>query len=85
MDHRPGSQRGSAQRSLEREDRLIRGTIALVASGAASRAVVGSLRFGTALLEPARRSAASVRVRVVPLWTLDDAVTALRVERIEDA
>lgn len=70
--------------TLERELGIVRGGIAMVASGAAPRIVVGGLRFAAQLLEPARGMAAAARVRVVPLWTIDEAVNAFRFERIGD-
>jgi hypothetical protein len=74
-----------ATRSLERELGIISGGIAMVASGASPRIVVGGLRFAAQLLEPARRMAATARVCVVPLWTASEDLLALRFERIGDA
>jgi hypothetical protein len=71
-------------RILDREMELIRAAIAMVASGAAPRVSLGSLRFGDQLLEPARQLAIPAGVRVVPLWTSADAGTGLAVERLGD-
>ena len=47
--------------------------IAVVAAGGARRVVVGGLRFGEALLDPASALAAAAGVKLVPLWMPDDA------------
>jgi hypothetical protein len=66
--------------TLERELRLILEACAMVAGGHSRRVVVGSLRFGHELLGPARDIAAQRGVRVVPLWTIEDATTGLAIE-----
>ena len=53
---------------LEREIRLIREAIALVASGGSPRVILSNIQFGETLLDPAQRLAADAHVRVVPLW-----------------
>jgi hypothetical protein len=58
--------RASAQ-ALERESRLVREAIALVAMGASTRVVVAGIRNGEALLDEARRDALAAGVRVNPL------------------
>jgi hypothetical protein len=75
---------GPVVRILDRELDLIRAAIAMVASGAAPRVSLSSLRFGDQLLEAARQLAIPARVRVVPLWTSADAGTGLAVERLDD-
>jgi hypothetical protein len=63
---------------------LVREAVAMVATGGAPRVVLGGLRFGEQLLEPARRMAAGRRVRIVPLWTTDEAGLDLAIERDVD-
>jgi hypothetical protein len=70
--------------TIERELRLVREAIALVASGGASRVVVGGIRLGEALLLPAGQLALEAGVRIVPLWTADEAGVDLVVERIRE-
>lgn len=60
---------------------LIRGAVALVAGGTSRRVVVAGLRFGPALLEPARRMARQAGLEVVPDWTADEAGVDIAVER----
>jgi hypothetical protein len=71
-------------RTLEREMSLVREAIAMVAGGGSPRVTIGGLRFGEALLLPARGLAAEAGVRLVPLWMPDDAGADIAVERIED-
>jgi hypothetical protein len=66
--------------TIERELRLIGEACAMVAAGHSRRVVVGSLRFGHELLEPARAIAQEKGVRVVPLWTIEDATTGMAIE-----
>jgi hypothetical protein len=70
--------------AVEKELGLVRDAIAMVASGGAPRVVVAGLRLGEALLEPARRMALRAGVRVVPLWSADEAGADIAVERIAD-
>ncbi len=70
--------------TLEQEMNLVREAIAMVASGGSRRVVVGGLRFGEALLVPARGLATESGVRLVPLWMPDDAGADIAVERIDD-
>ena len=72
------------ERTLEHEMNLIREAIDMVASGGAPRVVVGGLRFGEALLVPARGLATEAGVRLVPLWMPDDAGADIAIERITD-
>jgi hypothetical protein len=71
-------------RTLEREMSLVREAIAMVAGGGSPRVTVAGLRFGEALLLPARGLAAEAGVRLVPLWMPDDAGADIAVEPIED-
>jgi hypothetical protein len=84
MNHLSGDPKEPVVRILEREMELVRAAIAMVASGAAPRVSLNSLRFGDQLLKPARRLAIPAGVRVVPLWTSADAGTGLAVEKLED-
>lgn len=68
--------------TIERELRLVREAIAFVSSGGASRVVVGGIHFGEALLRPAGLLALDAGVRIVPLWTSDEAGVDIAVERI---
>jgi len=65
---------------LEREQRLVREAIAMVASGAAPRVVVASLRYSRALLGPSQRLALEAGVRVRALWRKDGEGADLAVE-----
>jgi hypothetical protein len=67
--------------TIERELRLIREAIAFVSSGGAARVVVGGIRFGEALLPSAGPLALEAHVRLVPLWTSDEAGIDIAVER----
>jgi hypothetical protein len=71
-------------RTLEQEMNLVREAIDMVASGGSRRVVVGGLRFGEALLVPARGLAGEAGVRLVPLWMPDDAGADIAIERIDD-
>jgi hypothetical protein len=68
-------------RTLEREMRLVREAITLVAQGASPRVTVNGLRLGTQLLDPLRRVAADAGVRLVPLWHSDEAGLDIAIER----
>ncbi len=70
-------------RTLEQELGIVRGAILMVASGGAPRVSLVSLRFAEQLLHQARRMALPAGVRVVPLWTLDDGLTGLGLERAD--
>lgn len=71
-------------RTLEREMRLVREGIALVANGASPRVSLAGLRLAEQLLEPARRLAAEAGVRLVPLWPAGEAGLDIAIERIVD-
>jgi hypothetical protein len=81
-DDLPGA---AVARTLEHELSLVRSAILMVSSGSAPRVSVISLRFAEQLLHQARRMALSAGVRIVPLWTLDDGLTGIAVEKIADA
>ena len=81
---RYGQSNTTVGRTLEHEMNLLREAIAMVASGGSRRVVVGGLRFGEALLEPAQGLATEAGVRLVPLWMPDDAGADIAVERIGD-
>ena len=69
-------------RTLEREAGLVHDAIAMVASGRSRRVVVGGIRFGDQLIEPATAMAREAGVRLVPLWTTDEAGVDFAIERI---
>lgn len=71
------------QRHLDGELRIIRQAILFVAAGGAPRVDVAGLRLAGALLADAERLAAGSGVRLVPLWTADEQLFDLRVERAE--
>ncbi len=54
----------------------------MVASGAAPAVSLGGLHFGEELMRAARRYALQAGVRIVPLWTIDEAGADIRVERL---
>ena len=85
MGRSPDKSNALVGRTLEREMSLVREAIAMVAGGGSPRVTVAGLRFGQALLLPARGLAAEAGVRLVPLWMPDDAGADIAVERIEDA
>jgi hypothetical protein len=51
-------------RVLQRESRLVREAIALVASGGARRVVIAGLRFGDDVVDPARTAAGESGLRI---------------------
>lgn len=59
--------------AMERETRLVREAIAMVAMGASPRVVVAGIRYGESLLIAARRMALEAGVRVNPIWKNDHA------------
>jgi hypothetical protein len=71
-------------RTLEREMRLVREAIAVVADGVSPRVTVAGLRLGEQLLDPGRRLAAEAGVRLVPLWHADEAGVDIAIEREAD-
>ena len=70
---------------LGREMQLIRDAVLLVVSGGSSRVTVAGLRFGDALLEPARRLAAEHGVAITPQWSADEVGISLLVERLPES
>jgi hypothetical protein len=84
MDHSADESTTPVGPTLEREMNLVRQAIAMVASGASGRVVVGGLQFGEDLLVPARGLATEAGVRLVPLWMPDDAGADIAIERIDD-
>jgi hypothetical protein len=70
------------QRAEERELRLAREAIALVASGATPRVVIAGIRYGEEILDSARRLALAAGVRVNPVRQTGTGRAALVVERI---
>jgi hypothetical protein len=71
-------------RTLDHEMDLVREAIAMVAGGGSPRVTVGGLRFGEALIAPARVLATNAGVRLIPLWMPDDAGADITIERIDD-
>ena len=67
--------------AVERDLRMVCEAIALVASGAAPRVVVANIRFGSLILDPARRLALDRGLRIRPLWR-PDMEADLAVEKI---
>jgi hypothetical protein len=84
MDPLPAESTAPVVRTLEREMRLVREAIAMVAAGWSPRVTVVGLRFGEALLSSARGWATEAGVRLVPLWMPDDAGADIAVEAIAD-
>jgi len=78
----PGDQ---SVRTLDYEFDLVRGAIAMVASGGAPSVVLAGLRFGEELIEPARRMGLALGVQIVPVWTSDEAGASLSIERMTNA
>jgi hypothetical protein len=68
--------------TLEYEMRLVREAIAMVASGAARRVVLGGIRFGDPLADWGRPIAGEAGVLLTPLWRSDEAAADLSVERL---
>jgi hypothetical protein len=72
-----------AARTVELELQLVQDAIDLVASGRSRRVVVAGLRLGDVILGRSEASGRKAGVRVVPLWTTDEAGTDIAVERME--
>jgi hypothetical protein len=66
---RPSARASKA--AMDREARLVREAIAMVASGASPRVVIAGIRYGETLLDDARRIALEAGVRVNPIWRQD--------------
>jgi hypothetical protein len=71
----------AVEATRERELTLVREAIAMVAEGAARRVVVGGLRFGDTLIDPATEMAASLDVRIVSLPQAGGQRSDIAVER----
>ena len=69
-------------REKQRETRLIREAIAMVAMGASRRVTLAGIRHGEELLDEARRDALLSGVRVIPLRRTEQRGTDLVVEQI---
>jgi hypothetical protein len=74
----------AVEQTLEYEMRLVREAIAMVAQGGAPRVTLAGLRLAEPLLDPARRLATEYGVRIVPLWTSDEAGLDLALEPLAD-
>jgi hypothetical protein len=83
MESPADAPREIAARAVELELRLIQDAIALVASGQSRRVVVAGLRLGDAILGQAEALGREAGVRIVPLWSTDEAGTDIAVEAIE--
>ena len=57
--------------AVERDMRMVCEAIELVASGAAARVVIANIRFGSVVLDPARRLALDRGLRIRPRWRRD--------------
>jgi hypothetical protein len=84
MDTSADASGDPAIRTIEHELDLVRSAIALVASGGAPSVFLGSLRFGEQLIEPARKLGLASGVRIVPVWSADEAGAGLSFERMTD-
>jgi hypothetical protein len=67
---------------LERELRVVREAIAMVAAGNAPRVTIAGLRFGETILAPARELALESGVTITPLWRGDEAGVDLSIEAV---
>lgn len=82
MDPRTSRHPSSAAASrIDQELRLADGAIALLQRGGGTRAIVGGLRFGDALLPEVRRHARGTGVTVEALPGIDDAPSDLLFRR----
>jgi len=72
-----------ARRTVDRELAIVHGAIALVAEGGSSRVTCGGLRFGSQILAGAQAAGHDCGVRVSALWSLDERVSALAIERAD--
>jgi hypothetical protein len=69
---------------LERETRLVREAIAMVAMGASTRVVVAGIRYGDELMDTARRMALEAGVRANPIRRADNRGLDIAVEPIHE-
>jgi len=68
---------------LDRDIRLIKDAIAMVAGGHAPRVTVAGSRFAEDLLEAAQAWATQAGVRITPLWRTDESGLDLTIEARE--
>ena len=80
----PGPDPEETRRRLAAEMQEVRGALALVASGAASRVTLAGLRFGDELTARFSQEAAAAGIRIEPLFWPDDAGCDLIVRRIDE-
>jgi hypothetical protein len=71
-------------RILERESRIVREAVALVASGGARRVVIAGLRFGDEVVDPARTAALEAGLSVRSLSRTTGAGIDLAIEAITE-
>lgn len=82
MDERTSRPSASAiARRIDQELRIADGAIALLQRGGGTRAIVGGLRFGDALLPEVRRHTRGTDVTVEALPGIDDAPSDLLFRR----
>ncbi len=73
------------RRQIAFEVQNVTGAIALVASGAATRVTVAGLRFGEQVVARLGAEAASVGVRLEPVYWADDAGCDVIARKTDDA
>lgn len=73
-----------AAKVADREMRLVREAIEMVATGRSSRVILAGIRYGADLLDPARRLALEAGVRVLAMRHDGDPGIDLSVERIRE-
>jgi len=76
------SRRGA--RVLQRESRIVREAIALVASGGARRVVIAGLRFGDDVVDPARIAAIEAGLRIRSLSRASGSGIDLSIETVAE-
>jgi hypothetical protein len=72
---------GAAPNLLDREIDLLRGGIAMVASGGTRRMTIAGIRFGEDIIRICLPLAQSAGVTLEPVWRTDDSGCDVRVER----
>ena len=83
MELRGDRTRDPIPATVDKELRLIREGIALVASGRAPRTIVAGLLLSEALIDPAGRMAKEAGVTLTPLWHTDDSGVDFAIERAD--
>ena len=73
------------RRKLDHELAIVHGAIALVASGVSTRVTCSGLAFGSQMLADAQAAGHGCHVRVVPIWSADEDVVDLTIERTDEA